>query len=46
MVKDPAAPAGRIVHLPHAGNANPSWVNDPNLLKMFTNAARWAARCP
>jgi hypothetical protein len=45
-VKDPALPTGRTVHLPHSGNATAGWVNDANLVKMYTNAARWAARCP
>jgi len=48
-----AAPGGRIVQLAHASNSRLSafdprpvrWFDDPNLLKMFVNAAKWLTRC-
>jgi hypothetical protein len=37
---------GRLVHFTHTANySNSTWYNDPNLMKTFTNAARWATRC-
>jgi len=45
IVRDVIGTQGRIVHIDHAANYSPTWTSDPNLLKMFTNAARWAAKC-
>ncbi|HEY3500526.1 MAG TPA: hypothetical protein VGK73_37795, partial [Polyangiaceae bacterium] len=45
-VKDPTGGQGRIVDFAHtAAYGSASWVSDGNLVQLFTNAARWAARC-
>jgi len=39
------APAGRVVHIAHAGNYAPNGWTNPNIQKLIGNAAGWAARC-
>jgi hypothetical protein len=36
---------GRIVQVAHAAGYSGSWWTDPNLSKLMSNAALWAARC-
>ena len=36
---------GRIVQIAHAAGYSGTWWTDPNLTKMMSNAALWAARC-
>lgn len=36
---------GRIVQVAHAAGYSGTWWTDPNLSKMLSNAALWAARC-
>jgi hypothetical protein len=44
VVKD--AVGGRQVHITHAASyQGNNWTGQPNLVTMFTNAARWATRC-
>ena len=39
--------ASRTVQIAHSASyaGGEAWVNDPNLVKMMTNAARWATKC-
>ena len=39
------APAGRVVHLAHAGNYQPNGWTNANTQTLVTNAAGWVARC-
>jgi hypothetical protein len=40
------ATGGRQVHVIHAASyQGHNWTGQPNLVTMFTNAARWATRC-
>jgi hypothetical protein len=39
------APRGRVVHLAHAGNHVPGGWSNVNVLRLVTNAVRWAAGC-
>jgi hypothetical protein len=39
------APAGRVVHVAHAGNYAPNGWSNATIQKLIANAAGWAARC-
>jgi hypothetical protein len=46
VVKDANGSNGRIVMLAHTANYGGStWYEDTNMMRMFTNAAKWATRC-
>lgn len=45
-IKDPTTAQGRVVDIAHSANYNAStWYTNTNMLRMFTNAAKWATRC-
>ncbi len=45
VVKNATGSAGRTVQIDNSANYQAGWTSDANLLKLFTNSAKWAAGC-